>query len=290
MKHQTANAPASIRPDISEWGMMYVPHLPEKVRESGDESDRGLNGKQRPAKVLQGRPFEFPETKPWPENVDGAELLDAITEVIQRFVVCKPKVARTAALWVTFSWLIDIVNVSPIAIITAPEKRCGKSVLLNVIAKLVLRPVSVSGITPSALFRVVEMQCPTLLIDEVDVVLKENEALRGVINSGHTRDTARLIRSVGDAYEPRQFSTWSPKLIAGISADLLADTVSDRAIVLELRRKTRNEPVQRIRTAPPALFDNLKRKLARWTADNKARIREGLVSIPNELNDRAQDN
>jgi putative DNA primase/helicase len=193
-------------------------------------------------------------------------------------------------LWVAFSWLIESVRVAPIALITAPEKRCGKSVLLNTIAKLVPRPMPTSGITASALFRVIEMHKPTLLIDEVDVVLKDNEALRGVLNSGHTRDSATLIRSVGEDHSPRQFSTWGAKLIAGISADLLADTVTDRAIVLELRRKTKIESVERLRHADAMLFYNLKRKLARWTADNAAAVSDCTVNIPDELSDRAQDN
>lgn len=238
----------------------------------------------------QGRALEFPEIDPWEEEVTGQELLDEIVEVIQRFVVCNPSTAKAAALWVAYTWFIDVVRVSPIGLITAPEKRCGKSVMLNTIGKLAARPVLTSSITPAALFRVVELHQPTLLIDEADVVLKDNEGLRGILNSGHTRDTAMAIRTVGDDHQPRQFSTWGAKLIAGISANNLADTVTDRAIVLELRRKTSDEFTDRLRHAEPHLFETIKRKLSRWSGDCRNTVRDAVVNIPDELNDRAQDN
>ena len=37
--------------------------------------------------VKQGRALEFPEIEPWPEPVNGAELLDAIAEHLQRFAI-----------------------------------------------------------------------------------------------------------------------------------------------------------------------------------------------------------
>lgn len=263
----------------------------EKLNVSVSYLDRLCKmGRSQGDDAAQGRRLDFTKVMPWGEPVNGEELLDEIVDVVRRFVICKPHAAQAAALWVTFTWFMDVVRVSPIAIITAPEKRCGKTVLLGTMAKLVARPLLTSGITASALFRVIEMHGPTLLIDEADVVLKENEALRGVLNSGHTRDTAVLIRSVGDEHEPRQFSTWGAKLIAGISANLLADTVTDRSVVLELRRKTNVETVERLRHADPALFVTLNRKLARWAADNSDTVRRAVVDVPDELNDRAQDN
>ena len=53
-----------------------------------------------------------------------------------------------------------------------------------------------------AIFRVVELQRPTLLIDEADTFLPENEELRGILNSGH-RQGGSVIRTVGEDFEPR---------------------------------------------------------------------------------------
>ena len=75
------------------------------------------------------------------------------------------------------------------------------------------RPLAASSITPASLFRVVELVRPTLLIDEADTFATDNDELRGIINSGHSRDSAHVIRTVGDDHEPRSFSTWCPKLL-----------------------------------------------------------------------------
>ena len=61
--------------------------------------------------------------------------------------------------------------------------------------------------TAAAIFRVVELQRPTLLIDEADTFLPENEELRGIHSSGH-RQGGSVIRTVGEEFEPRSFSTY----------------------------------------------------------------------------------
>ncbi len=64
----------------------------------------------------------------------------------------------------------------------------------------------------------------------------------------------------------------------------------DRAVVLELRRKLDCEHVDRIRHAEPGLFEILCRKICRFAEDNRETIRNARPALPEELNDRAQDN
>ncbi|MEZ5544759.1 MAG: hypothetical protein R3F10_06175 [Lysobacteraceae bacterium] len=78
------------------------------------------------------------------------------------------------------------------AMITAPEKGCGKTVLLSAIGRLVKKPLSTSNISPAALFRAVDAWQLTLIIDEADAFLKENEELGGILNSGQ-HDTRTLF-------------------------------------------------------------------------------------------------
>lgn len=231
-------------------------------------------------------PFE--DVEPWQYPVNGAELLSEIANTIRRFIVCSPEASNGAALWAAMTWFIDVVQVAPIAAITAPEKRCGKSQLLFVLRRLSRRPLAASSISPAALYRSIEAWEPTLLIDEADACMKDNEELRGIINSGHTRDSAYVIRTVGDDHIPKKFSTWGAKAIAGIGS--LADTIADRSIALELRRKMPGESVERLRHAEPEIFDRLTAMLARFADDNRAAVRRARPQIPDSLNDRAQDN
>lgn len=234
----------------------------------------------------------FADIEPWHEPIAPAQLLDELTSTILRFVVLDKHQAQTAALWVSACWFVDVIQCAPIALINAPEKACGKTQLLTVLARLAPRAAQASGISPSVLFRMIEAYQPTLFIDEVETTLKDNEELRGLINAGHTRDSAKVWRSVakGDNFEPVKFSVWGMKAIAGINAIKLAETVTSRAIVFELRRKTASESVERLRRAEAGLFETLASKLARFRDDYLDTVQQARPNLPDALSDREQDN
>jgi len=234
----------------------------------------------------------FADIEPCPHAIELALLLDDITHTIQRFIVLDKYQAQTAALWIAACWLIDVIDCAPIALINAPERACGKTQLLTVLGKLAPKTAQASGISPSVLFRMIEAYQPTLFIDEIETVLKDNEDLRGLINAGHTRDSAYVWRSVakGDDFEPKRFTVWGMKAIAGINAIKLAETVTSRAIVFELRRKTSGEKVDRLRRAEAGLFETLASKLARFAEDYASEVQQARPDLPDALGDREQDN
>lgn len=230
----------------------------------------------------------FPDVKPWHEPIDPAMLLAEIASTIQRFIICQPETIHAATLWIAMTWFIEAIQIAPLAVITAPEKRCGKSQLLFLLSRLVNRPLAASNITSAALFRSIDAWQPTLLIDEVDTFIRENEELRGLLNCGHTRESAYTVRVVGDDHTPKLFFVWGAKALAGIGQ--LSDTLMDRAITLELRRKLANEKTERLRHAEPSLFKTLTAKLARFAEDYADKIAIAQPALPEALNDRAQDN
>lgn len=250
----------------------------EVARVRGKESDEG-----------SGQAVIFEEFEPWPDPVDGAALLDDLAAIFRRFVILPPHADKTLPLWCVLTYLPSSVDVLPILNITSPEKRCGKSTLLTVINCLVSRPLLASSITPSAMFRSIDLWSPTLLIDEADTFITgENESLRGVINSGHTKDTAYIIRNCGDNHEPRRFTTWGPKVLCGIGQ--LPGTVKDRSIMIELKRRTSHEPIEKMRYVNADTFAKIKRKMARFAADIRFKITKHRPDIPAMLHDRAGDN
>ncbi len=236
----------------------------------------------------QGRELKLPEPQPWPTPVDGAKLLDELSATIPRYMVMAAEAVHTVALWVLFTYLLDAFETSPRLAITAPQKRCGKTTLLSVLYQLTWRPLAAANLTPAVAFRVIEAARPTLLIDETDTFVKENDELRGVFNSGHSRATAFVIRCQGEDNQPRCFSTWAAIALAGIGK--LPATLADRSIEIKLKRKTTSEPAQRLDRHARGALGEVARKIARWALDNRAKVQSAEPVLPGALDDRASDN
>jgi Protein of unknown function (DUF3631) len=217
----------------------------------------------------QGRAFEIADVEAWDTPVSGPNLFDELVEAIKQYVVLPSHSATTLALWVVHTHCYRCFGITPRAGIVAPENRCGKTTLLDVLEHLVSRPLSSASLTAAVAFRVVELTAPTMLIDEADTFLKDNDELRGILNAGHRRG-GKVLRSVGDDHEPREFSVWAPAAIALIGR--LPDTLQDRSILINMRRKLPEETVRRFRHDRTSDLDILARKVARWAKDHETEI------------------
>ena len=120
----------------------------------------------------------------WPEAVDGNALIRDIMRRLQRHVVLTPDQALTVALWIIMAWAHAGAIYSPILMMTSAEANSGKTTLLNLVGFLVPRSLSTVEATGAVLFRSIEKWNPTIIVDEADTMLVDNEPLRAVINSG----------------------------------------------------------------------------------------------------------
>lgn len=267
-----------------------------------------LKGRLKAAKVPAGRlvdvalrtPAERPEAgeaelvvddAPWDSPVEPAPLLTALHRTITRHVVVEEPAAVAVALWVLLTYAATFVSILPMLLLSSATKRSGKTTLLEVLGALVCRALSVSNITGPALFRAIGKFKPTLLLDEVDTFLShdQNGDLTGMINSGHTRATAQVIRCVGDAQEPTVFSTWCPKVLAGIGNP--RDTIVDRSIRITMARKASGDTVSSIRRDQiRQVCAPLRQQARRWVDDIGAQLRTVEPTMPAGLHDRAADN
>lgn len=251
--------------------------------------DRAVTENRRTdAKPLAGSPLEFPEPEPWSEAVDGARLLDDLTAATRRYLVLPEGAPEALSLWTIFSFCLDLFRFNPRLAFVSPTKQCGKSTALDMLSELVYRPLPSSSVTAAVVFRVIEAKRPTLIIDEADTFLPDNENLRGVLNSGHARPTAFILRTVGDEYEARSFSTWAPIVTACIGK--LPDTLTDRSIVIAMRRKTAAETVQSLDDDARAELFDFKRKIARWVSDYRDTLERARPAMPNGFRNRLADN
>jgi putative DNA primase/helicase len=242
---------------------------------------------ERRAAGGQGKPLELRDPKPWDTTVSGPELVTELTAALRRYVVMSDNEIVATALWIVQCHAFRAFNITPRLAITSPEKGCGKTTLLDLLGALVPRALSAANVGAAAVFRVIEMAQPTLLIDEADTFLRDNDELRGILNSGH-RKGGSALRCVGENHEPRQFSTWSPAAIAMIGR--LPDTLENRSIAVRLRRRRPDELVERLRVDKAKDLEDLARKAARWVADHLCELMTADPAMPAILSNRAQDN
>ncbi len=266
---------------LSGWRVSAVDKLREKAKQELRKLDR-VNGPGS-----SNGSGAFADVEPWPDPVDGAKLLASIARCFAAYVVLPEGAVTALALWVVFAHAHGAFEVSPLLAITSPEKRCGKTTVLMILGRLVPRSLPASNVTPAALFRAVDKWNPTLVIDEADSFLQEREELRGILNSGHHRANAFVIRCEGEDHEPRQFSTWGAKAVALIGR--LPETLEDRSIEVRMRRKSILEQVQRLRLDSLDVED-LARQAARWVSDHLCELRSADPEVPEGLGDRAADN
>ena len=234
----------------------------------------------------------FVDHEPADDPVDPAGLLNEIVAVIRKFVVLDQEQADACALWAVHTHLVEVADTSPILIVNAPERACAKTLLQALMARICYRPLPASNASLSALFRAVEHWGPTILIDEADTFFRDQAELAGMVNAGYKRG-GFVLRSEasGDSYEPRMFSVYGPKSIAGIALERhLPDATMSRGIVINMRRKLQHETVERMRNADDREFDLLASQIARFAMDHAQQLRLSKPHLPNALSDRCQDN
>jgi len=241
----------------------------------------------KPKPILQGSAVSLPEIELWPEAVNGADTLSKIAETFARYVALPDGAADALALWSAHAHGFTAFLCSPRLNICSPEKRCGKTTLRDVVAVFVPRPLLMENLSVAVLFRLVNAHAPTILADEYDAWLQENEELRGLLNSGHRRG-GQAFRCVGDSNEVRGFQVFAPAMLCGIGT--LPGTLHDRSIVIRLERAKPGELRERFDSRRVDREKELCRKLARFVADNAARLEACDPVLPSGAFNRLADN
>jgi hypothetical protein len=179
---------------------------------------------------------------------DGVALLDAVHAALLRYVVLpSPAAVDAVVLWIAASHAQPAWAHAPRLVIRAPERRCGKSRLLDVVEATSHAPLITVNASPAAVYRSITSDPPTLLVDEADTIFGPraegaNEDLRGLFNAGHQRGRPALRYDAASS-SVVTIPTFAMAALAGIGA--MPDTIEDRAVVVHMRRRAPGE-----KTAP----------------------------------------
>jgi hypothetical protein len=212
---------------------------------------------------------------------------------VRRFVVLADEQAVAVVLWIAHTHAFAAAIATPYLSVSSAEMESGKTRLLEVLRILVANPWFTGRTTAAALVRKIDKAAPTLLLDEGDPAFNGDreyaEVLRGVLNTGYRKGGAVTVcAGQGANLDVRDFSTFSPKAIAGIGR--LPDTVESRSIPIRLKKRLATEEIERFRerkarAAGEAIADGLATFLEPLLGDLEAAEPE----LPDELSDREQD-
>jgi putative DNA primase/helicase len=238
----------------------------------------------------EARAVKLPPVEPWPEPVDGNEVLHQVRARFVRAVILPPGAAEVLALWPAHAHAFDAFLHTPRLNLSSAEAECGKTTTLDLLATLAPRSLRTENLTAPVLFRLVAQYKPTLLLDEVDTYLSHAQELRGLINAGHKQGGC-AYRCEGKDNAVRAFNAFAPAVISGIGA--LHETLRSRSISLLLVKAKPEE-----QEGLTARFDSrhtetevvLCRKLARWAQDNFAALQVCDPAMPPGAYNRTADN
>ncbi len=220
------------------------------------------------------------------------QTVNYIAEELRRHIIFENETHPDAiALWIVGTYLMDNWTLYPKLYISSPERECGKTSLLCLVEAFSHNARMAASITPAAFYRIIQSDQPTLLIDEADITIRGNDPLNGIINAGHTRRTAVVLRTEptdDGKHKTIEISVWSPQAFAGIGTQ--KDTLLSRSIKIKMRRKMVTETVA---TTPIDYFEKneeLRQCLRSWADDEGKSLGQLEVRIPRTASDRVVDN
>jgi hypothetical protein len=229
------------------------------------------------------------------KSVGFTAILEDISAYLKRFVVFASEAQPIAiALWTVHAWTNDAFDYTPYLQITSPEKQCGKSRLLDCLELIVPKPWRAISPSEAVLFRKIDIDKPTLLLDETDTLFSKGsddrgELLRSLLNAGFERG-AKVPRCLNRGSAIHEYEVFCPKAFAGIGS--LPDTVTDRCVPIRLRKKKRDESVERFRKREcKEIVGPIRERLEAWSRDEKviAALRSARPDALDVLSDRQAD-
>jgi len=235
-------------------------------------------------------------TNAWiPDPLDGGELLDDVRAFLCRFVAFPSAAAAVATtLWAAHAHLIQSSDNSPRLALLSPEPGSGKTRTLEVLDLLTPQAMHSLSASPAAIFRTLNVEQPTLLMDEVDAIFNRSrssddgsEDLRALLNAGH-RKGATIPRCVGPRHDVVKFPVYAAVALAGLGD--LPDTLMSRSIIIRMRRRAPGETVEPFRRRVHELAGtNLAGRLAEWTSSVQYDVTDAWPQMPAGVEDRPAD-
>jgi hypothetical protein len=158
----------------------------------------------------------------------GCALIAEVESYIRSYVtLSETSYTLVIALWVVATFIWTAFDAFPYLVVTSATKRSGKTRLLELISFVASNSRLFTDISPAALYHTIDVEKPTLLLDEAEMFSSAKSEYRSLLNTGYRR--GQTVKRHDGEYE-----TYCPKAFALIGD--VHDTLRDRSIVIEMRR------------------------------------------------------
>jgi hypothetical protein len=228
---------------------------------------------------------------------DLDSLLQRTMDALNQFITFSEDYAVVCALWVADTHCFkpfEHFKRTPYLNITSPTKACGKTNLLICLSYLCARAWFSVCPSVAVLFRRIERDTPTLLLDESDRTFQDAEdaapLLMAMFNSGYKRG-ATVDRCGGaKGTDLETFNIFCPKAFAGIGD--LPDTTIDRCLIIHMeRQKSGSKPFYEddVEAALIPIRDGFTQWAARPELKEELAVRFPYSDFPKSLGDRKKE-
>jgi hypothetical protein len=182
------------------------------------------------------------------DAISGPELFERLEAFLRRFVVMDADLPTLLVLWLMGTYCYTVFEYFPYLVLRSPEKRCGKSRTLDLIALLSFNAHQpTASPTEAQIFREPREDGGVQIYDELEGMTGDKErwsAVTSVFNAGfHKGQVVTRYKKTGQGQQKETFETYVPRAIASISS--LETTLEDRSIMVMMQRLLPGQQTER---------------------------------------------
>jgi hypothetical protein len=200
-----------------------------------------------------------------PDPEDGNRLLRRVEDLLQGHFILELGLPLLLSVWDFHTFMYDLFSHTPYLDINSPVKGCAKTTLAAAIARLSKNGMLVVNPTGPSIFRTIDQERPTLVIDEAAL---QDSCLLTIANAGFSKMTGVVPRAFKDGV--RKYNIFCPKVFASLNP--LPETVMDRCIRIPMKGLRREDKDKIVPFSEKSVPEDLVGSIATWVAAHKNEI------------------
>lgn len=167
------------------------------------------------------------------KTVKANELFINIKNLFKRFVVVTDEFLDVIVSYIIMTYIYILFQVIPYIWLNG-EKGTGKSTIMKIMSKLCFNPLFCSNVNPANIFRQIDNDGSTIILDEFEKMYGDDkQEIIKILNQGFNIDGV-VPRCIGQNNQIKKFRSFSPKIMGGISN--INDVLFERVIKYTTQR------------------------------------------------------